>query len=224
MFSYFIQPIRLLRFGVVTCCWKWVSIYSSKKITNQNYQGIQICHVVNFGSRRTYISKSDIIDKGQIKSTRNMNVRNRSSVEVEVFTFLFFRFMPDGIYLNAVNYKADDLAREMNNIIQDSKRYLEYFKWHRHYSFHSTGENNYHEPVCGLCALLNNRTRRNQRTVYKRMTKWWNEGQIDKNVDVPIGMDLITDEEKSKADDNVEGFFSNLFNYMFGSKSLFFIR
>lgn len=125
--------------------------------------------------------------------------------------------MPDGIYLNAVNNSVEDLAKEISDIIHNSQRYFDFFKWHRYYSFHSSAEDNYYDPVCGLCALLNNKTRRNQRTVYKYMTRWWNEGQIDKNGDVSIDMNLIVEEEKPSSENNVFGFISNLYNYLFES-------
>lgn len=124
--------------------------------------------------------------------------------------------MPDGIYLNAVNNNAEDLAKDISDIIQNPQRYFDFFKWHRYYSFHSSEQYNYHDPVCGLCALLNNKTRRNQYTVYKHMTKWWNEGRIDKkSSDVPLNINLIVDEEKPSPNNNVFGLFSNLYNHLF---------
>lgn len=125
--------------------------------------------------------------------------------------------MPTGIYLNAVNNSVQDLAKEINDIIHNSQRYYDFFKWHRYYSFHSSDEDNYYNPVCGLCALLNNRTRRNQRTVYKHMTTWWNEGHIYKISEDSLDMNLIVEEEKPSSDNNVFGFFSNLYNYLFES-------
>lgn len=82
--------------------------------------------------------------------------------------------MPDGMYLNANILGAHILAKEMNDIIKDPKRYFNFFKWHRYYSFHNSDEDNHHDAVCGFCALLNNKTRRNQKTVHKYIAKWWN--------------------------------------------------
>lgn len=82
--------------------------------------------------------------------------------------------MPEGIYLNANKLGVRKLAKEMNDIILDPQRYFNFFKWHGYYSFHKTGKDNNHDAVCRFCALLNNKTRRNERTVYKHMSKWWN--------------------------------------------------
>lgn len=120
---------------------------------------------------------------------------------------LFFRFMPDGMYLNARNYEVEELAKEINEIICNPQRYFDFFKWLNYYSFHSTEENNYYEAVCGMCALLNNMTRRNERTVYHHIIKWWNEPKANDTVN----MNDIIDENRTKPND-VFSFISNLFN------------
>lgn len=82
--------------------------------------------------------------------------------------------MPDGIYLNALTLGVKGLAKEMNDIILNPQRYYDFFKWHRYYTFHQTADDEYHFQVCGLCAMLNNKTRREQRTVHRYITEWWN--------------------------------------------------
>lgn len=82
--------------------------------------------------------------------------------------------MPEGIYLDANKLGVQRLAKEMNDIIRNPQRYFNFFKWHGYYSFHESSKDKYHNAVCGFCALLNNKTRRNERTVYKYISKWWN--------------------------------------------------
>lgn len=82
--------------------------------------------------------------------------------------------MPDGIYLNAKTQGIDEVAEKINYLIHNPQRYFEYFKWHRYYSFHDTDDDQYRDAVCGLCAFLNNESRRAQRTVYTNITEWWN--------------------------------------------------
>lgn len=83
--------------------------------------------------------------------------------------------MPEGIYIDAGKLGAKGLANEMNDLINNPVRYLDFFRWHRYYTFHNANEDDFKASVCEFCAILNNNTRRNQRTVYKNITKWWNE-------------------------------------------------
>lgn len=87
--------------------------------------------------------------------------------------------MPDGIYLNAKALGVEEVAEQMNDLIHNPPRYYDFFKWHSYYSFHDTDDDQYRNAVCGLCALLNNRTRRVQRTVYTNITEWWNSSVWD---------------------------------------------
>lgn len=123
--------------------------------------------------------------------------------------------MPDGIYLNAQESGARELAKEMNDIIRNPLKYYNFFKWHDHYSFHNSDEDNYHDAICGFCALLNNKTRRGQRITYKYITKWWNgENEGSSNItDRTEGNDMV---EKSLSNDE-STFFSSLSDFLFGS-------
>lgn len=87
---------------------------------------------------------------------------------------IFFRFLPEGIYLDAQKLGEVELAKEMNDIILNPQRYFNFFKWRSYYSFHATTNNKYRETVCELCAFLNNRKQTNLRTEYKDIGKWWN--------------------------------------------------
>lgn len=122
--------------------------------------------------------------------------------------------MPDEIYLNAHELGARGIAKEMDDIIRDPKRYYNFFKWHGYYSFHNSDEDKYNEAVCGFCALLNNRTRRDQRTAYKYITKWWNgvDEESSNTIDfMPAGDNEV---EKSLSRDE-SGFISSLSDLLF---------
>lgn len=84
--------------------------------------------------------------------------------------------MPDGIYLNARTLGYKQLAKEMNSIISDPRRYYEFFKWHGYYNFYDTYglENHDTYGICNICAKLNKRMESQRKTVYTHITKWWN--------------------------------------------------
>lgn len=75
--------------------------------------------------------------------------------------------------MNALKYGVNELAKEINDIIQNPRRYFDFFKWHKHYSFHSAGECS--DCICGICAVLNARRITNKKSVYNYISKWWNE-------------------------------------------------
>lgn len=82
--------------------------------------------------------------------------------------------MPDGIYLNARSFVPEKLATEIVEIIHDKKKYYEYFKWHRYFSYSHCREGH---NICELCAMLNNHTQRTATSVYMNFSLWWNESQ-----------------------------------------------
>lgn len=122
-----------------------------------------------------------------------------------------FRFMPDGTYLDAGKLGPQKLAKEMNDIIQTPTRFLDFFRWHRYYTFHSAAEDDYHAAVCGFCALLNNDTRRNQRAFYKNMTKWWNEWGLNRAYPTIVQVEEVVNEEPNILMD----VFNKLYDYFF---------
>lgn len=79
--------------------------------------------------------------------------------------------MPKGIYIDALGLKPRELAKQMKDIIIDKERYYDFFRWHGYYSFHDPADDLYHDAICGLCALLNDKTRQR---VYTHITNWWN--------------------------------------------------
>lgn len=95
---------------------------------------------------------------------------------------MFFRFMPDGIYLNAKALGQEQLAWKMNELIKDKEKYYDYFRWHEHYSYHHASESADTDPLCAFCAFLNDVNKRSERQVYARFSLWWNENLQDNAV------------------------------------------
>lgn len=119
--------------------------------------------------------------------------------------------MPDGSYINAFELGACQLAKEMNDIINTPSRYYDYHRWHGHYSFHNPTEDEYRDTICSLCAILNNKTRRSQRTTYKRITKWWNG--YDQDYPFLYPPEFVPQEKYSGT--GFVGFLKNLYDHFF---------
>lgn len=142
-----------------------------------------------------------------------------------------FRFMPDGIYLNANEIGEEEIAKRINDAIQDKEKYYDYFKWHNHYSYHNIYESADTDRLCALCAFLNNRTVRNARRVYAHITQWWNEKE-NPTEDPIVWYESATPgsihyyrtyPKKNKPSpptviDNVGKFVEELYNYYFASR------
>lgn len=87
---------------------------------------------------------------------------------------IIYRFMPDGIYLNAIQLGQKKLVRKMIKLINNFEEYLKYFKWRNHYSYHNTLESAETDEFCKFCAILNEEERVNNITIYEHFKKWWN--------------------------------------------------
>lgn len=94
----------------------------------------------------------------------------------------YFRFMPDGIYLDALKLGVEKLAKEMNDIINHPPRYYDLFKWHAYYSYHPTADDNYRKSVCAFCAYLNNNAKSYKKTVYTNVKQWWKASSEDDTI------------------------------------------
>lgn len=102
----------------------------------------------------------------------------------------------------------------MAEIISNKEEYYyDFFKWHGYYSFHFTGEDDFHQEICGLCALFNNKTIMARKTIY-HTNLWFNEWYDDPSVSRDSDLTLVIDEKKKNIAD-FEGFVSNLYNYIF---------
>lgn len=144
-----------------------------------------------------------------------------------------FRFLPNGIYLNSNTMSEDEVAAMMNEAILDKQKYYDYFKWHRYYSYHQVhGIND--DTLCSFCALLNDESARNQRRVYARFDKWWNEYRSENDSeDIIVKYDdsaphiksiltyrepkvEVKTVESPSTLDKVNNFIADLFGYYFG--------
>lgn len=87
-------------------------------------------------------------------------------------SWLCYRFMPDGIYLDGVKLGPKELAREMAYLINMQDKYYDYFKWHNYYSYHDVEEVPETDPFCGLCSLINEQNL--EKTKFNHdFRKWW---------------------------------------------------
>lgn len=84
-----------------------------------------------------------------------------------------FRFMPDGIYLNAKDLGPRKLAKIMHKTICRKSRYYKYFRWHHYYSFHYSIESPKSDPICEMCSLFNVLCHRHGTSSYRYITDFW---------------------------------------------------
>ncbi|CAG9584813.1 unnamed protein product [Danaus chrysippus] len=87
----------------------------------------------------------------------------------------YTRFMPDGIYLNARELGVQKLAEKMNELIKSPDKYVDYFRWQNHYSYHSRADSIETDDYCGFCTMLNNEELVKKESRYLDMKKWWNQ-------------------------------------------------
>lgn len=120
--------------------------------------------------------------------------------------------MPKGIYLDAKRLGPERLAKRMTEIIKDQEAYHKFFKWHGYYSFHFTGEDQFFREICGLCELLNNKTRMKQISIWHNIVEWWNEPRPATRAPWHLILD-----DKEVGETGVQGFVLKLYNYVFGS-------
>lgn len=120
--------------------------------------------------------------------------------------------MPKGIYLDATRLGPKTLSKRMDEIMKDKETYHSFFKWHEYYSFHFTGEDQFYREICGLCELLNNKTKMKQTSIWHNIVEWWNE--LPPTTRAP--WHLILD-EKEVTETGLQGFAHKLYNYVFGS-------
>lgn len=135
---------------------------------------------------------------------------------------IVFRFMPDGMYLNARQFGTKKLAKTMSEIMVDQEKYYNFFKWHNYYNFQNRDEISQHHGICELCALLNNRMRRDLRTVYRIITKFWNVQSPDysnnfssESMYTSATQEIYQNQEQISDNNGVLGWLMKLFFYFF---------
>lgn len=125
--------------------------------------------------------------------------------------------MPDGIYLDARILGVKRLAEEMNNIIRNPQRYIDFFKWRGYYTFYDTYgfENNDTYSVCNICSTFNKRIQSKRRTMYTYINEWWNGKDNKTNSATASVTSTTTDNINEKMNPIVHDAISNLYDIMF---------
>lgn len=129
----------------------------------------------------------------------------------------YFRFLPNGSYINASKLKAEKLAKEMYDIINDAQRYNDFFKWHGYYSFEDISDNDHRETLCGLCAFFNSVKLKpdNSAHIYHDIVSWWNDKTQSAGIRVPDSSDQFSSVMEPEENDSL---LSNLFNFLFDNE------
>ncbi|KAJ0177335.1 hypothetical protein K1T71_007344 [Dendrolimus kikuchii] len=94
----------------------------------------------------------------------------------------YSRFLPDGSYLDARKLGVPKLVEKMIELIKNPKKYLEYFRWKNHYSYHKTSESVETNEYCKMCSLLNDDDMMRRNSIYDDLQTWWNEPDFKSNV------------------------------------------
>lgn len=100
-------------------------------------------------------------------------------------------------------------------MITNKKLYYSFFKWHRHYSFHYSGEDIFRHGVCGLCALFNNKTKMARKKTYNT-NMWFNRDRWH-NSAVTTDSNMKQDSYDSSAFPpvaDIDSFVRNLYSYV----------
>lgn len=79
------------------------------------------------------------------------------------------------MYLNAREWTPKQLAKQINEMIEDKELYYDYFKSRRYYSYydpaHLKGETEY----CKFCEALNDENTMTKSVTYENLAEWWNQ-------------------------------------------------
>lgn len=94
-------------------------------------------------------------------------------MQVLIKICIFFRFIPDGIYLNAKVLGPQKLAKVMNNTIYRKSRYYNYFKWHHYYTFHYPEESPDSDHICQMCTIFNIIKQMQATSSYMNINSFW---------------------------------------------------
>lgn len=97
-------------------------------------------------------------------------------VRLDVYiSYVTFRFMPPESFIDARSLGPAALAMKMVEIINDKKKYYDYFRWRRYYSLHDTDESTETDVWCIFCKYLNDNLKLNRTTTYPDLLRWYNE-------------------------------------------------
>ncbi|XP_034833165.1 alpha-(1,3)-fucosyltransferase C-like [Maniola hyperantus] len=83
----------------------------------------------------------------------------------------YSRFLPPGSYLDARELGVKELARQMSEIIGNTSKYHDFFRWRNHYVYKETSQE---EDICKLCEMMNNEEKLAELSVWSDFRTWWN--------------------------------------------------
>ncbi|XP_069360294.1 alpha-(1,3)-fucosyltransferase C-like [Maniola hyperantus] len=100
-----------------------------------------------------------------------LSALNNYAVPIVYGSANYSRFLPPGSYLDALKLGPKQLARRMHEIINDSSKYHDFFRWRNHYRYRESRPS---DEVCKLCKALNDEERVAEVTVWDDFRTWWN--------------------------------------------------
>ncbi|XP_077284848.1 alpha-(1,3)-fucosyltransferase C-like isoform X2 [Arctopsyche grandis] len=90
----------------------------------------------------------------------------------------YSRFIPPNSYLDASSYRAEDLAKVLNDYMNNKNEYEKFFKWKNYYKYHSYDDSPETHQACLLCEALN----KNLATkTYYNFREWWNGKKVNRD-------------------------------------------
>ncbi|XP_053607871.1 4-galactosyl-N-acetylglucosaminide 3-alpha-L-fucosyltransferase FUT6-like isoform X2 [Plodia interpunctella] len=155
------------------CRWEYIAV----RDVNGNVIGPnKIMHWIKLEDMRPV---SDALRKSLQTKTKAAawfasNCITKSQRELFVMDLQIELFMPDGMYLNALNLGPRKLAQKMIFLMQNPKEYADYFRWKNHYTFHNRDESVDTDGVCAFCKLLNDEKKFKEKSVINNFREWWN--------------------------------------------------
>lgn len=81
----------------------------------------------------------------------------------------YYRFLPPGSYLDARLLGPKNLAKKMNDIINNASLYHDYFRWRNYYVYKSSVQS----ELCNLCKTINNNKMAKKVTRHLNFRQWW---------------------------------------------------
>lgn len=111
-----------------------------------------------------------------VKYYKQLQVFDKTIVTFDIGVFKLshiYRFMPDGIYLNARELGPEKLARKMYELIIDPDKYADFFRWRNHYSYHLRHESIETDDYCRFCSMLNEENLVRTQSIYSNFKEWW---------------------------------------------------
>ncbi|KAJ2954135.1 hypothetical protein O0L34_g2357 [Tuta absoluta] len=98
---------------------------------------------------------------------------NNSVIPIVLGGANYTRFLPEGSYIDSFDYDTSSLAKKIHEVLIDFDKYVEYFKWTNHYTFHRETEDPQTDHLCKVCEMLNDEEQPTK--IHYDFTSWWGE-------------------------------------------------